>query len=138
MSKTVLITGANTGIGYETALALAKRNYNVVVAARDVGRGENAVRKLRESVPSANVDLACFDLADLDSVSDFSKSFLDSGKQLDVLINNAGVMACPLSRTKQGFETQIGVNHLGHFLLTEEHVIGLARRALWRSDVLTF
>lgn len=120
MSKSVLITGANTGIGYETALALAKKDFRVFLGARCEEKGKRAVKKLQDAVPSANVELALFDLADLDSVRDFSKSFLDSGEQLDVLINNAGVMACPLSRTKQGFETQIGVNHLGHFLLTEE------------------
>lgn len=117
--RVCLITGANTGIGFETAKALAP-NYDIILGSRDVVKGEAAVAKLKEAVPNASCDLAVFDLADLDTVSDFAKSMLDAGRRLDVLINNAGVMACPLSRTKQGFETQIGVNHLGHFLLTEE------------------
>lgn len=117
--RRVLITGANTGIGFETAKALAP-SYDIIIGARNDAKGKAAVAKLRDAVPGASCELAVFDLADLDSVSDFSKSMLDAGTPLDVLINNAGVMACPLSRTKQGFETQIGVNHLGHFLLTEE------------------
>ncbi len=114
-----LITGGNTGIGFETARALAP-SHDIIIGARNEAKGKAAVAKLKDAVPGASCELAVFDLADLDSVSDFSKSMLDAGTPLDVLINNAGVMACPLSRTKQGFEMQIGVNHLGHFLLTEE------------------
>ncbi len=117
--RRVLITGGNTGIGFETAKALA-HSHKIIVGARNEAKGKAAVAKLKDAVPGASCELAVFDLADLDSVSDFSKAMLDAGTPLDVLINNAGVMACPLSRTKQGFETQIGVNHLGHFLLTEE------------------
>jgi NAD(P)-dependent dehydrogenase (short-subunit alcohol dehydrogenase family) len=118
--RSVLITGANTGIGFETAKALLAKNFDVILGCRDEHKGKAALNKLMDLAPGASCELAVFDLADLDTVSDYTKALLDSGRRLDVLINNAGVMACPLARTKQGFEMQIGVNHLGHFLLTEE------------------
>ncbi|KAI3436274.1 hypothetical protein D9Q98_002327 [Chlorella vulgaris] len=116
--KVALITGANTGIGFETAKALRQRDYQVVLACRDKEKAEAARRKLKELVPGArSVEVAIMDLADLSSVRDWAKRAQDFSEPLDVLICNAGVMACPQQQTKDGFEYQLGVNHLGHFLL---------------------
>lgn len=116
--KRVVITGGNTGIGYEAALVLAKQGHSVTLACRDDGKAAAAAARIRAAVPSAAVDTLHLDLADLGSVSDAAKALLDSPAPIDVLLNNAGVMACPYMTTKQGFEYQFGVNHLGHFLLT--------------------
>ncbi|XP_027131135.1 retinol dehydrogenase 13 isoform X1 [Larimichthys crocea] len=116
--KTVLITGANTGIGKETSRDLARRGARVVMACRDLTRAEQAAEEIRRSTGNGNVAIRHLDLASLYSVRQFAKDFLDSEDRLDVLINNAGVMMCPKSLTEDGFETQLAVNHLGHFLLT--------------------
>ncbi|GMH37071.1 hypothetical protein BSKO_04944 [Bryopsis sp. KO-2023] len=117
--KTALITGANVGIGFETAKALAEKGYMTVMASRNKEKGLAAKNRIKTMFPNAKVESVTFDLSDLDSVRDFSKKALDQGMALDVLVNNAGVMACPQMTTKDGFEYQIGVNHLGHFLLTQ-------------------
>jgi len=114
--RTAVVTGANSGIGYQTALELARRGARVVLAVRDTGRGQEALRRLRAEVPAAAAELGSLDLADLASVRAFAGS-LPYG-ELDLLVNNAGIMAVPLLRTVDGFETQFGVNHLGHFALT--------------------
>lgn len=115
------VAGANTGIGYETARALLKKGgYDIVMACRDNGKMQAAkTRLLAEAgqVP-AQVDTMVLDLADLSSVRDFASRYLDSGRPINVLDNNAGLMAPPLLRTRDGFESQFGTNHLGHFLLT--------------------
>lgn len=117
--KVALITGANTGIGFETAKTLLQKGYYVVLGCRDKAKAEAARAQLRQLVPAAaGVEVATFDLADLCSVRDWAKRAQDVGAPLDVLVNNAGVMACPQMATKDGFEYQLGVNHLGHFLLT--------------------
>ncbi|GBF91746.1 retinol dehydrogenase [Raphidocelis subcapitata] len=116
--KRVVITGGNTGIGFEAALELVKKGHSVTLACRDDGKAAAAAARIKAAVPSAAVDTLHLDLADLGSVSDAAKSLLDSPAPIDVLLNNAGVMACPYMTTKQGFEYQFGVNHLGHFLLT--------------------
>lgn len=118
--KEVLITGGNTGIGYETALTLLRKGYNVTLACRDAGRAGAAQKMLKELVPGSSVEVELLDLADLESVRDCSARLLDKGIVYDVVLNNAGVMACPKMETKQGHEFQLGVNHLGHFLLTKE------------------
>uniref|UniRef100_A0A3Q3K360 Uncharacterized protein n=1 Tax=Monopterus albus TaxID=43700 RepID=A0A3Q3K360_MONAL len=116
--KTVLITGANTGIGKETSRALACRGARVVMACRDLTRAERAAEEIRQSTGNGNIVIRHLDLASLYSVRQFAKDFLDSEDRLDILINNAGVMMCPRWLTEDGFETQLAVNHLGHFLLT--------------------
>mmetsp|Transcript_22337 Transcript_22337/g.69508 ORF Transcript_22337/g.69508 Transcript_22337/m.69508 type:complete len:194 (+) Transcript_22337:644-1225(+) len=118
-NKCAIVTGANTGIGLETVKGLAKENIATVLACRDLAKAEAACQKVREAVPGADVTAMRLDLASLSSVRDFSKEYLDSGRSLEVLINNAGVMATPLMRTEEGLELQIGVNHFGHFLLTD-------------------
>ncbi|KAJ3598206.1 hypothetical protein NHX12_001717 [Muraenolepis orangiensis] len=116
--KTVLITGANTGIGKETARDMARRGARVVMACRDLTRAERAAEEVRLSTGNGNVVIRHLDLASTCSVKQFAKEFLDSEERLDILINNAGIMMCPKWLTEDGFETQLAVNHLGHFLLT--------------------
>src|SRR5215204_1410724 len=113
--RTALVTGANSGIGFRTAVQLARHGARVTLATRDPGRGEDALRRLRSEVPGAEVLLGRLDLADLASVRSFAEAY-DGG--LDLLVNNAGIMAVPLRRTPDGFESQFGTNHLGHFALT--------------------
>ncbi len=116
--KTIIVTGGNSGIGYEAALALAGKGAQVVLACRDPRRAETAVQTLRQAHPSAAVEVGQLDLASLDSVRRFAADFQARHQRLDVLCNNAGVMAIPYSRTADGFEMQFGTNHLGHFALT--------------------
>ena len=117
--RRIIITGANSGIGYPAALELARAGAHVVLAARDRTRGEAAIARLRSEVPNAQVELGLLDLASLASVREFAARELDRGLPLDVLIDNAGVMAPPKRlETKDGFELQFGTNVLGHFALT--------------------
>ncbi|XP_031716847.1 retinol dehydrogenase 11-like isoform X1 [Anarrhichthys ocellatus] len=116
--KTVLITGGNTGIGKETAVDLAKRGARVILACRDMDRGNKAAEEVKKRSGNDNVIVKKLDLASLQSVRQLAKDVLASEGRLDVLINNAGVMSCPKWQTEDGFEMQFGVNHLGHFLLT--------------------
>ena len=116
--KTVVITGGNTGIGKETAVDLAKRGARVIIGCRNMEKGKAALQEVQERSGSKDVFLMKVDLASLDSVRKFADSILNSESRLDILINNAGVMACDYQKTEDGFEMQFGTNHLGHFLLT--------------------
>ncbi|KAL6113336.1 uncharacterized protein ACO6RY_11652 [Pungitius sinensis] len=116
--KTVLITGANTGIGKETALDMAKRGARVILACRDMTRARMAADEIRQQSGNGNVVVKKLDLASLQSVRDLAKDVQANEDRLDILINNAGIMMCPKWKTEDGFEMQFGVNHLGHFLLT--------------------
>lgn len=116
--RTAVVTGANSGIGYTASRELARRGAVVVLACRSAARGRAAVIRLRNEVPAAEVEFAELDLADLASVRQFAKWYGQRHGSLDLLVNNAGVMALPYGRTADGFETQFGVNHLGHFALT--------------------
>lgn len=121
--KTALISGANTGIGFETAKSLLNQGYNVIIGCRDESKGQAAKKRLDEvEAPGhpGTCEVGVFDLARLSSVRDYSKRILDEGRPIDILLNNAGVMACPEMRTNDNFEYQFGVNHLGHFLLTRK------------------
>jgi len=127
--KTVLVTGGNSGLGYETVLQLARKGARVLMAARDRARGTAALERLAAEAPGSQAELAQIDLADLTSVERFADGFLAGGEDLDVLINNAGVMAIPhRETTAQGYERQFGTNHLGHFALTGRLLPVLARR----------
>ncbi|XP_005656404.1 retinol dehydrogenase 11 isoform X2 [Sus scrofa] len=116
--KVAVVTGANTGIGKETAKELAKRGARVYLACRDVQKGESVAREIQNMTGNQQVLVRKLDLADTKSIRAFAKGFLAEEKHLHILINNAGVMMCPYSKTADGFETHMGVNHLGHFLLT--------------------
>jgi NAD(P)-dependent dehydrogenase (short-subunit alcohol dehydrogenase family) len=116
--KTVLITGANSGLGLESARALAKRGATVLLACRTLDKADATARELRASTPDARVEPWALDLADLSSVQACAEQVVQRHQRLDVLLNNAGVMATPYMRTVDGFELQFGVNHLGHFALT--------------------
>lgn len=115
--KTVVITGANTGIGKETALDLAKRGAKIIMGCRDMEKAEAAVKEIIEGSASQNVSCLKLDLSDSKSIREFAEA-INKEPKLDILINNAGVMVCPYGKTADGFEMQIGVNHFGHFLLT--------------------
>jgi NAD(P)-dependent dehydrogenase (short-subunit alcohol dehydrogenase family) len=117
--RVAVVTGANSGLGFETCRSLAQHGATVVPACRDEARGAAATDRLRETVPAARVEMALLDLADLDSVRSFAEEMRARHETLDILVNNAGVMAPPRRlTTKQGFELQFGTNHLGHFALT--------------------
>lgn len=113
-----VITGASSGLGEESTRALCSRGAHVSMLARSREKLEAAAARVREKVPGAQVETHEVDLADLSSIRAFSDAYLASHDAIDVLINNAGVMCCPLSRTADGFEMQFGTNHVGHFLLT--------------------
>lgn len=116
--KTILITGANTGLGFQTALELAKKNAFVILAGRNTEKINQAIDKIKAEVPNAKLEAGIVDLSDLKSVKLFSESIKSKHKRLDVLINNAGVMFPPPSKTKDGYELQFGVNYMAHFALT--------------------
>lgn len=127
--KRVIVTGASGGLGEETARALAAAGASVVIACRDVGKGEVAATKIRLATGNDHVDVSALELADLESVRAFAARFLSHHTHLDLLINNAGVMACPLTRTAAGWEMQLATNHIGHFLLTNLLMDALANSA---------
>jgi len=116
--RTAVVTGANSGLGLETARQLARAGARVVMACRNLEKGEAARRDIAASAPGAELELEQLDLAGLDSVRSFAARYRSSHDGLDLLINNAGVMAPPRQRTADGFELQFGTNHLGHFALT--------------------
>ncbi|XP_060031742.1 retinol dehydrogenase 13 isoform X2 [Erinaceus europaeus] len=116
--KTVIVTGANTGIGKQTALELARRGATVILACRDLDKCEEAARFIRGETLNTRVRARRLDLASLRSVREFAAGVIAEEQQVHVLVNNAAVMRCPHWTTEDGFEMQLGVNHLGHFLLT--------------------
>ncbi|XP_061191784.1 retinol dehydrogenase 12-like [Saccostrea echinata] len=116
--KTVIITGANTGIGKETAIDLASRGARVILACRDVLRAERAATEIIAKTNNQNVAVRIVDLASLASIRKFADNINKTEPKVNILINNAGIMMCPYWKTEDGFEMQFGVNHLGHFLLT--------------------
>ena len=117
--KTALITGANSGIGYQTALELARHGAHVLLGCRNEAKGQAALERLRREAPGASAEVVQLDMASLASIRAFAAAFPGRGIALDLLINNAGVMALPKREvTEDGFERQFGTNHLGHFALT--------------------
>jgi NAD(P)-dependent dehydrogenase (short-subunit alcohol dehydrogenase family) len=116
--KTAVVTGANSGLGFETAQALAGAGARVVLACRDETKGRAALDRIAQTFPGADVRLELLDLADLSSVRKFAADCPAIDDGLDILVNNAGVMAIPRRETADGFEMQFGTNHLGHFALT--------------------
>ncbi|XP_054727790.1 retinol dehydrogenase 12-like [Anastrepha obliqua] len=116
--KVVIVTGCNTGIGKETAMELARRGGRIYMACRDAARCETARLEIIERTQNQNVFNRTLDLSSLPSVRQFAERFFAEEQRLDILINNAGIMSTPRKLTVDGFEQQFGVNHLGHFLLT--------------------
>ena len=124
--KTIVLTGGSAGLGVEAARVLAKRGARVVSVVRDRAKGEAAAGRIRETVPNADIEFAELDLFDLDSVRRGADDIAARFPKIDRLINNAGVMMCPLGRTKEGLDTQLGTNHLGHFVLTARLIDSLS------------
>ncbi len=118
-NKTYIVTGGNSGIGFMTAKQLAKQGAKVILACRRFSEAEKARSSIQKSVSWARIEMMNLDLSDLSSVRNFVKEFHLNYSELHGLINNAGVMFTPQGKTKDGFETQFGTNHLGHYLLTE-------------------
>ncbi|MEM9216201.1 MAG: oxidoreductase [Cyanobacteria bacterium P01_F01_bin.150] len=116
--KIAVVTGANTGIGYETAMGLAQTNMKVILACRNLEKADKAKARILDVLPNADLEVMLLDLSQLSSVKTFAEQFRRQYDRLDLLINNAGIMAPPFSQTEDGFERQLAVNHLGHFLLT--------------------
>jgi NAD(P)-dependent dehydrogenase (short-subunit alcohol dehydrogenase family) len=117
-SRVAVITGANTGLGYETALALVEHGAHVVLAVRNLDKGKDAAARITANGPRGSVALQELDLTSLDSVRAAARELRSTHDRVDLLINNAGVMYTPKSNTKDGFELQFGTNHLGHFAFT--------------------
>ncbi|MEF8914032.1 oxidoreductase [Natronomonas sp.] len=116
--RTVVVTGANSGLGLEATRDFARKGAHVVLACRDVDRGGEAASDVRGDVPGASLTVRDCDLASLDSIREFASTVDEELGAIDVLCNNAGVMAIPRGETAEGFERQFGINHLGHFALT--------------------
>lgn len=127
--KVAIVTGANSGIGFETARALAAKGAHVVLACRNQEKGADAVARIEAAHPGASVELGSLDLSSLASVRTFATELQKLHPRVDLLVNNAGVMVPPYQRTQDGFELQFGTNHLGHFALT-----GQLLPALLKSD----
>jgi len=130
--RTVFITGANSGLGQETARAMAARGAHVVMAGRDQHKLDESVAAIRESVPKAQLDTLTVDLGSLESIRAATSRARQAFPKIDLLINNAGVMATPFEHTRDGFERQFGTNHLGHFALTAELMPAIERGHLKR------
>jgi len=116
--KVMVVTGGNSGLGYESVKAFAMKGAEVVLASRSMKKGEEARAEILKDVPRAIINVMELDLGDLESIRQFASEFKKAHKRLDVLLNNAGIMMTPYFTTKDGFEAQLGTNHLGHFALT--------------------
>ena len=127
--KIAIVTGSSSGIGYEAARVLANKNAKVIIAVRNLEKGKKAKTKILSQNKSADVEVMKIDLSDLSSVKTFVEEYKREFEKLDLLINNAGVMMPPYSKTKDGFELQMGTNHLGPFALT-----GLLMPLLKKTD----
>lgn len=135
--RIAVITGGNGGLGLATALALASRGAHVVIAARNLAKGAQGAAQIREAVRGAAVELIELDLGSLDSVAAAAAEILERHDRLDLLIANAGVMATPHGRTADGFETQFGTNHLGHWALTSHLLPTIVRTPQARIVTVT-
>lgn len=116
--KVMIVTGGNGGLGYESVKVFAENNAEVVLACRNITKGEAAKKEILNSYPNAKIDVMNLDVANFSSVRNFAEEFKNKYNRIDVLMNNAGIMMTPYSLTVDGFESQMATNHLGHFLLT--------------------
>lgn len=144
--RIVIVTGANSGLGLQTSLVLAGKGAQVIMACRNVKKAEDARWEILRQFPQAKLELMALDVGDLSSVREFAQEFKAKYDRLDVLYNNAGLMAVPYAQTADGFETQFGVNHLGHFALTglliermvhvpHSRVVTLSSTAAWYEKI---
>ena len=116
--RKIIVTGANSGLGFEATRKFAEKGAHVTMACRNMNKGRKAKKKIEEKLDEADLELRKLDLASLESVKDFTEEYRANNDSLHILCNNAGVMAIPRQETEDGFEKQFGVNHLGHFALT--------------------
>ena len=116
--KVIIVTGANSGIGFEEAKEFARKGAQTILACRNMNKAQVALEKIQAEIPDARVEIMQLDLASLASIQEFSETFKSKYDRLDVLVNNAGIMMVPYKTTEDGFESQFGTNHLGHFALT--------------------
>ena len=116
--KTIIVTGGNSGLGFEAVKAYARKNATVIMACRSVSKGEIARQQILDITSKSHIVVMELDLTDLKSIQQFSNKFKESFTSLDILLNNAGILMVPYGLTKDGFENQLGTNHLGHFALT--------------------
>jgi len=116
--KVIVVTGGNSGLGYESVKAFAEKGATVILASRTLEKGETAKKELSVYAPKGNINVMQLDLMDLTSIKTFAQEFKTLYNRLDILLNNAGIMMTPYQLTKNGFESQFGTNHLGHFALT--------------------
>ncbi len=134
VGKTAIVTGGASGLGLETSRALASAGAALTLAVRNLAQGEAAATALKAEFPAANISVGLLDLSDLASVAKFAGDWNATGKPLDILINNAAIMACPLTRTPQGWEAQFATNHLGHFALTTALLPALLKAGAAHGD----
>ena len=118
VGKTILVTGGNSGLGYESVKMFSSKGAHVIMATRSLERGEKAKKTIIEAFPNADIHIMQLDLASKESIHNFGKAFTKEYSKLDILLNNAGIMTTPYGLTADGIEQQTGVNHFGHFLLT--------------------
>lgn len=118
VGKTIIVTGGNGGLGFQSVRAFAEKGATVILACRDVTKGEDARGQILKTIPTAKVEVRALDLMDLSSVRNFASQFNAEFDRLDILLNNAGIMMPPYQLTKDGLESQQGTNHFGHFALT--------------------
>jgi NAD(P)-dependent dehydrogenase (short-subunit alcohol dehydrogenase family) len=118
--KVIIVTGGNSGLGFESVKAFAGNGASVVLASRNMQKGEAAKTEILEKLPTGKIEVLELDLMNLESIGAFVKQFEETNDRLDVLLNNAGIMTTPYFKTKDGFEGQMGTNHLGHFALTAQ------------------
>jgi NAD(P)-dependent dehydrogenase (short-subunit alcohol dehydrogenase family) len=135
--KVAVITGANSGLGFEASKELARKGATVVMASRNMAKGQKAVDRIKAAIASADLELRELDLGSLDSVRSFVDTVSAEHDQIDILINNAGLMATPPGETAEGLETQVGTNHIGHFVLTEGLMPALERAPAARVVTLS-
>ena len=134
--KTAVVTGANSGLGFEATKKLAQNNAEVIMACRGREKGLEAKEEIKERVENADLEVMQVDLASLDSAKEFTDKVKEKYEKLDLLFNNAGIMAIPRRETEEGFEMQFGVNHLGHFALTS-HLIELLESTDSKARIIT-
>jgi len=116
--KVMIVTGANSGIGFDSAKEFARKGAQVILASRSMEKAEAALKLIQDEIPNAQAEIIQLDLASMTSIKEFVEAFKARYQRLDVLLNNAGIMMVPYGKTEDGFERQLGTNHLGHFALT--------------------